>query len=48
MCLDPERRLDDNKEVFDYRLSRVCQCVENAIGVLASGWRLFLRTVGRR
>lgn len=45
MRLDPERRLDDNKEVLNYRLSRVCLCVENASGILVSGWRSFLGTV---
>lgn len=41
----PERYVKDEQNVFNYRVSRVRRCAENAFGLTAARWRILLRTI---
>ena len=41
----PRNQLDNEKRIFNYRLSRARRCVENAFGVLANRLRVFRQPI---
>ena len=41
----PGKYLDEESQVYNYRLSRARRTIENAFGVLAAKWRIFRKPI---
>ena len=41
----PQRQLNKQQQVYNYRISRARRCIENAFGILANRFRVFLQPI---